>query len=102
MACMDNPVTALTGIAAPLHDGWTSLQFAAWAVLVLPLLSFLVNGLWLGRKHARAAGWTAALLMGATAVSAIIVALGWRASTYLDFARYESLGAATYLLSVCW
>lgn len=53
------------------------LVLAAWGVLALPLLSFLVNGLWLGRKHAAASGWTAAALMGGTAALAVVLALGY-------------------------
>jgi NADH-quinone oxidoreductase subunit L len=41
--------------------------WAGYLILGLPLLSFLVNGLWAGRRHARASGWIAAALMGSTA-----------------------------------
>lgn len=54
------------------------MTLAAYGVLALPLLSFVFNGLWLGRKNATASGWTAAILMGVTLVMAVILALGYR------------------------
>lgn len=56
-----------------------ALVMAAYGVLLLPLLSFLINGLWLGRKSAKASGWTAAALMGGTLGLAIVIALGYHA-----------------------
>ncbi len=57
---------------------WEPMHCAAYGILLLPLLSFLINGLWLGRKSARASAWTATVLMGATAALSIIVASGYR------------------------
>ncbi len=56
-----------------------SMVTAAYGVLLLPLLSFLINGLWLGRKSAQASGWLAAVLMGGTLGLALFLALGYRA-----------------------
>jgi len=56
-----------------------ALVMAAYGVLLLPLLSFLINGLWLGRKSAKASGWVAAILMGGTFGLAIVLALGYHA-----------------------
>ena len=35
------------------------MRIAAYGVLALPFLSFLLNGLWIGRKSGKASGWTA-------------------------------------------
>jgi NADH-quinone oxidoreductase subunit L len=56
-----------------------TLGQVAHAVLLLPLLSFVLNGLWLGRRHPRASAWTATALMGATLACAGVVAMGYRA-----------------------
>ncbi len=66
---MDN--LSLYGISGPT-------RLWAYAVLGLPLLSFLLNGLWLGRKHSGASGWVATGLMGLSFAAAIALALGWR------------------------
>ena len=66
-------------MALPVAQGeiWGPLRCAAYGVLLLPLLSFLLNGLWLGRKSAKASGWTATLLMGGTLLCAIALAHGY-------------------------
>jgi NADH-quinone oxidoreductase subunit L len=56
-----------------------NIAAASYLVLLLPFLSFLINALWLGRKHPRASAWTATLLMGATLAAAAVVASGYRA-----------------------
>ncbi len=55
-----------------------SLQFWAYAVLVLPLAAFLLNGLWLGRRNARTAAAVATILIGFSFVAALALAVGWR------------------------
>jgi NADH-quinone oxidoreductase subunit L len=62
--------------ALPMTDG--NMALLAYAVLALPFLSFLVNGLWLARKNWKASAWTAAALMGATLLAAAALALGYR------------------------
>ncbi len=59
------------------HTGG-GLGLLAYGILALPFLSFLVNALWLGRKHAHASAWTATLLMGGTLALAVALALGYR------------------------
>ncbi|MEO6097209.1 MAG: NADH-quinone oxidoreductase subunit L [Fibrobacteria bacterium] len=49
-----------------------------YGILALPFLSFLVNGLWLGRKSAKASAWTATLLMAMTLILAVFLALYYR------------------------
>ncbi len=46
----------------------------ACGILALPFLSFLINGLWLGRKSRTASGLAATFLMGATLVLAVLLA----------------------------
>jgi NADH-quinone oxidoreductase subunit L len=55
------------------------LELAAYAVLVHPLLSFVVNGLWLCRLNWRVSAWTAVALMGGALAAALVLALGYRA-----------------------
>src|SRR5690606_16587504 len=68
-----------TGCMGSAEAGMDSLKLAAYGILMLPLLSFLINGLWLGRKSRTASAWLATLAMGATLVLAMVVALGYRA-----------------------
>jgi NADH-quinone oxidoreductase subunit L len=49
-----------------------------YGILALPFLSFLVNGLLLGRKSASASAWTATALMGLNLGLAVFLALGYR------------------------
>jgi len=51
---------------------------AAYALLLLPFFSFLLNGLWLGRKYPRASAWSATALMGGALIAALVLALGYR------------------------
>lgn len=53
------------------------LDQAAAGILLLPLLSFLINGLWLGRVSAKASGWTSVVLLGGTAALALVLAKGY-------------------------
>jgi NADH-quinone oxidoreductase subunit L len=53
------------------------VETAAYALLLLPLLSFVLNGLWL-RKYPRVSGWAATALMGAAFACAVILYLGFR------------------------
>jgi NADH-quinone oxidoreductase subunit L len=50
---------------------------AAYAILLLPLASFALNGLWLGRRSARLSAWTATAIMGITAALAVALAFGY-------------------------
>lgn len=54
-----------------------NMGMLAYAILALPFLSFLINGLWLGRKSASASGWTATLLLGGTFFCALALAWGY-------------------------
>ena len=65
--------------ALPVAQGaiWASLRCAGYGVLLLPLLSFLINGLWLGRKSAKASGWTATILMGGALLCACALVHGY-------------------------
>ncbi len=53
------------------------LGLLAYGILALPLLSFLINGLWLGRKSGVASAWTATILMSGTLVLAMLLGLGY-------------------------
>jgi NADH-quinone oxidoreductase subunit L len=65
---------ALPGLTGPMVP---ALQWAGYGILALPLLSFLINALWLGRKSAKASAWTATALMGLTLGLAIHLALAY-------------------------
>ncbi len=54
-----------------------TLSLSAYAVLALPFLSFLLNGLGL-RRYPRAAGWSATFLIGLSFVMALALTLGWK------------------------
>ena len=69
-------------------DSMTTL--ASYGVLILPLLSFLLTGLWLGRKNWIASACTATFLMGLTFVLAVILALGYRTQILLHPELYPS------------
>jgi NADH-quinone oxidoreductase subunit L len=58
------------------------LDGTACGLLLLPLLSALLNGLWLGRRHPKAAAWTATALMGMTAVLSLVLAGGYLADVF--------------------
>ena len=58
-----------TGLPLPLG--------ASWLVLVLPLLSFIVNGLWLGRKNRRAAAWLSTGLTGLNLAWTVALAISF-------------------------
>ena len=65
---MDNGSVALLG---------GNMGLLAYGTLALPFISFLVNGLWLGRKHWLASAWTATLLLGGTLFCAVALAWGY-------------------------
>ncbi|HKP95564.1 MAG TPA: NADH-quinone oxidoreductase subunit L, partial [Fibrobacteria bacterium] len=64
--------------------GGNEVAWSAYGVLLLPLFSFLINGLWLGRKSAKASAWTATAFMGATLALALNVALQYRSQAALN------------------
>ncbi|MDB5103027.1 MAG: proton-translocating NADH-quinone oxidoreductase, chain [Fibrobacteres bacterium] len=70
---------AMTGASA-----WETLGRVGYGILALPFLSFLINGLWLGRKSPRASAWTATALMGLNLALAVILAMGYRAMVLGD------------------
>jgi NADH-quinone oxidoreductase subunit L len=58
-------------------EGWPALRLAGYGLLAFPFLSFLINGLWVGRKSGKASGWLATALMGGAVVCAGALALGY-------------------------
>jgi NADH-quinone oxidoreductase subunit L len=56
---------------------WPAMRLAGYGLLAFPFLSFLVNGLWLGRKSGKASGWSATALMGCALVCAAALAHGY-------------------------
>jgi NADH-quinone oxidoreductase subunit L len=65
------------GDVAVTQGMWPALRWAAYGVLALPLLSFLINGLWLGRKNRVAAAWLATAFISVKVVLALFLAWGY-------------------------
>jgi len=51
---------------------------ASWVALVFPIASFVINGLWLGRKHPDKAGWFSVLMAAGCMVWTFSTALAYR------------------------
>jgi NADH-quinone oxidoreductase subunit L len=75
---------------------WGQMAWAAYGILLLPFLSFLINGLWLGRKSAKASAWTATLLMGGTLVLAILLVLGYKTRILENPGSYPARSAMVF------
>jgi NADH-quinone oxidoreductase subunit L len=56
---------------------WPAMRLAGYGLLAFPFLSFLVNGLWVGRRGGKASGWLATALMGCALACAAALAHGY-------------------------
>lgn len=66
----------MTDTALSLFAG-TALPRHGWLVLLFPLLSFLVNGLWLGSRNKKLAGYFSIAMAGASLACALGIAAGF-------------------------
>jgi NADH-quinone oxidoreductase subunit L len=87
---------ALIATDAAGTAAWGQMAWAAYGILSLPFLSFLINGLWLGRKSAKASAWTATLLMGGTLVLAILMAAGYKTQILGNPGVYPAKAATVF------
>ena len=90
---MDEAMSAGAALGNGAGSAGTHLACLGYLILAFPFLSFLINGLWLGRKSAKASAWTATSLMGLTLALALALALRYHGAVLANAQAYPGRSA---------